>query len=206
MRFLPRSYQQDWDRDKVPAAYGTETYEKPLRWLLETCDSIEDWGCGYGYARRFIPAPRYFGVDGSPEASPYADLICDLQDRETEVDGIFIRHILEHNMDWRPIMENAMKSFRKRLVLVLFTPFSDNMTVPLAGKANGLLDIAFYKPDIIEYFEGFSWSEEHLMTDSQYREEHIFYVSRENKPLADLIPSPVPKVKKFRFLHKNRSV
>jgi hypothetical protein len=221
MRFLPRSYQPGWDRESVPAAYGKETYEKPLKWLLETCDSIEDWGCGYGYARRFVPQSQYFGVDGSPEAQPYADLICDLQDRVTEVDGLFIRHILEHNLEWRGIMENAMKSFQKRFVLILFTPFSD-MTTPLV--AGGLHDLAFCRDDLLAYFAGCKVTEEHLMTDTQYREEHIFYVERVPEPVVEespeepelvVEPAPEPVVaprperkSPFRFIShlKNRSV
>lgn len=220
MRFLPRTYQPGWDRESVPPAYGTETYEKPLKWLLETCDSIEDWGCGYGYARRFVPQSQYFGVDGSPEASPYADLICELQDRVTEVDGLFIRHILEHNLEWRGIMENAMQSFTKRFVLILFTPFAE-MTTPLV--AGGLHDLAFCRDDLLAYFEGCTVTEEHLMTNTQYHEEHIFYVER----VPELVvPEPVEETPKpaplagrtviaksehkspFRFISnlKNRSV
>jgi hypothetical protein len=173
--FMKRPYPE-CDKDDVPAIYGTETYAKPIAWLLEKCNTIEDWGCGYAYARKFVPEGRYFGVDGSPEAAPYADLIADLTTYKSDVDGIFIRHILEHNYNWRDVLMNATASFRKRLVLIMFTPFREH-TVPLVR--NDLLDLSFRKDDITEYFQGLDVREEHLDSpDTQYKTEHIFYVER----------------------------
>ena len=109
---------------------------------------------------------------------PYADEICDLTKRESSVDGIFIRHILEHNYNWQDILANAVDSFRKRLVLIMFTPFGKS-TVPLVR--NALLDLSFRKEDITGYFEGLNVREEHLdSTDTQYKLEHVFYVSKES--------------------------
>lgn len=173
---MKRPYPAE-DKDDVPAIYGTETYAKPIEWLLEKCNTIEDWGCGYAYARRFVPEGRYFGVDGSPEAAPYADKITDLTTYTSSVDGIFIRHILEHNYNWQDILMNAVDSFTKRLVLIMFTPFGKS-TVPLVR--NALLDLSFRKTDIIGYFRDLDVREEHLVSpDTQYKQEHIFYVSRE---------------------------
>jgi hypothetical protein len=165
----------DYDPADVPPIYGNETYEKPLKWLLEECESIEDWGCGLAYARRFVPEGRYKGIDGSPEAAPYADEIRDLTKYTSSADGIFIRHILEHNWQWRDILENALDSFTKRMVLILFTPFvrhTDPQTM------SPLIDLAFRKEDITDYFEGLTVTEEHLVTNTQYRQEHLFYLER----------------------------
>lgn len=155
--------------------FGNETYEKPIQWLLETCDTIEDWGCGMAWGRRYAEA-RYKGVDGSPAASPYADEICDLRDYHSTVDGIFMRHILEHNWDWEVILSNVMGSFRKRFVLVLFTPFADEVTHPL--QPLGLIDLSFKVGDITEFFEGCNYQIETLHTDTQYGIEHVIYVER----------------------------
>jgi SAM-dependent methyltransferase len=173
--FMQRPYDGGYDRADVPPIYGDETYEKPLQWLLETCDSIEDWGCGYGYARKFVPEGRYRGIDGSPEAGPYADEITDLTKYTSSADGIFIRHILEHNWDWRDILENAIGSFRKRMVLILFTPFAKH-TDPLT--MGPFIDLSFRREDITDYFTGLDVTEEHLVTNTQYRQEHLFYLER----------------------------
>jgi len=125
---------------------------------------------------RFVPEGRYFGVDGSPEAAPYADKITDLTTYTSSVDGIFIRHILEHNYGWRDVLANAVDSFTERLVLIMFTPFGER-TVPLAR--NALIDMSFRKSDITDYFKGLDVREEHLISpDTQYKVEHIFYVER----------------------------
>ena len=174
-RFMQRPYGS-YEREDVPPIYGTETYEKPIKWLLEECDTIEDWGCGYGYARRFVPEGRYRGIDGSPQASPYADMICDLTTYKSPVDGIFMRHILEHNPYWQDILGNVMASFRKRFVLIMFTPFAEK-TAPMVS--NALIDLSFRKEDLTDFFAGLSVTEEHLLTDTQYGQEHIFYVGRE---------------------------
>ncbi|HEV2352742.1 MAG TPA: hypothetical protein VGR89_00730 [Puia sp.] len=160
--------------DGVHPIFGTETYEKPISWLLEECESIEDWGCGMAWGKRYAEG-RYKGIDGSPDAARYADVISDLRDYTSDTDGIFMRHILEHNLDWEVILGNIMKSFRKRFALVLFTPFSEK-THPMVP--HGLYDLSFAKGDIMRFFEGCRVTGETLVTDTQYQIEHIFYVEK----------------------------
>jgi hypothetical protein len=62
--------------------------------FLEDCEVVEDWGCGLGWFSKFRPN-GYFGVDGSD--SPFASKIVDLEEYTSFVDGIFMRHVLEHN-------------------------------------------------------------------------------------------------------------
>ena len=62
-----------------------------------------------------------------------------------------MRHILEHNHDWRLVLENALASFDKKFCLILFTPFSDGQTKVLKeNKKYGVdvPDISFAKADI----------------------------------------------------------
>jgi len=78
---------------------------------------VEDWGCGTTYARRFIGAP-YSGIDGC--VSKFADEQVDLSKYQTSVPKILMRHVLEHNWDWREILENLLNSFTDRACLILF--------------------------------------------------------------------------------------
>lgn len=167
---------------REPFAYGgdTITYEMGLGWLAETCGSIEDWGCGTAWGRRYVPEGcRYTGVDWSPSAGRFADVIADLRtyDPAVKPDGIFMRHILEHNLDWPVVLDNALRCFGKRFVLVLFTPYGE-VTRPLVGQ--GIYDLSFAKADLTGRFAeaGVTWAEEDLATATQYGQEHVFYISR----------------------------
>ena len=103
---------------KHKARYGQEpSYVLGMKWLAE-CEAVEDWGCGPAYAKLFSTVP-YTGIDGTPGA---ADVIADLSSYRSTTPGLFMRHILEHNYDWRDILENALASFTHRMVLILYRP------------------------------------------------------------------------------------
>lgn len=97
--------------------YGTEESYRLAAEFLDTCDTVEDWGCGKAEAKPYFKHAQYIGIDGT---AGYADQVSDLRLRRSDVDGILIRHVLEHNLDWRTILENALDSFRRRLVLCFF--------------------------------------------------------------------------------------
>lgn len=79
---------------------------------------VEDWGCGTTYARQFIGAP-YRGVDGA--WSKWCQEVIELTTYTSIVPKILMRHVLEHNPDWRIILKNFLDSFTDRAVLILFT-------------------------------------------------------------------------------------
>lgn len=79
---------------------------------------VEDWGCGTTYAREFIGAP-YRGIDGA--MSKWASEKVELTKYKSQVPKILMRHVLEHNIEWRQILENMLQSFTDRAVLILFT-------------------------------------------------------------------------------------
>jgi hypothetical protein len=86
---------------------------------------VEDWGCGTTYARRYIGAP-YRGIDGVP--SKFNDAQVDLATYRSKTPKALMRHVLEHNWDWRDVLENFLSSFTDRAVLILFLPPSLNGT------------------------------------------------------------------------------
>lgn len=114
-----------WDQvyagAKEPAPYGdTYTYDIGVSWLAG-CRVVEDWGCGYGWFAHKRGTARTVSVDGS--ATPFADVEDDLRTRDTQVEGIFLRHVLEHNAGWDVLLRNACQSFTRRMCVVIFTPF-----------------------------------------------------------------------------------
>jgi hypothetical protein len=168
-----------WRYDEIPEFnYGDDVTLRKGMAFLDGHGTIEDWGCGFGHARRFVTRSRYVGVDGS---SKHADKIVDLATYTSDVDCIFMRHVLEHNADWRRILANAIASFRERMALVIFTPLVD--TTRQIATSDGLTsvpvpDISFRKDDLTAFFRHLNYVEESIQTDTQYRTEHVFYIQK----------------------------
>jgi len=142
---------------------------------------IEDWGCGPGFFAALCRAGQCVGIDGS--RTPAASIVADLAHYRSSVDGIFIRHVLEHNYCWREILRNALGSFRRRMVLVLFTPFADEVTEIGYSKELGVPDLSLVQSEIEQELAAFGveWRMESLQTNTQYGVEHIFYIWREDE-------------------------
>jgi SAM-dependent methyltransferase len=158
----------------APFPYGDDvTYRKGLA-FLDGHGTIEDWGAGTGYARRFVTQSTYRALDGSPSLD--VDRVVDLRTYHSDADCIFMRHVLEHNPDWRRILENALRSFRRRMVLVVFTPFAAE-THEIASW-HGIPDLAFRKEDLVAQFGGLAWREETVDSNTEYLREHVFYLER----------------------------
>ncbi|MCI0546729.1 MAG: hypothetical protein L0027_05545 [Candidatus Rokubacteria bacterium] len=173
-----------WDYSNVAPGekWGDDdvTYEKGMAFLAD-CPLVEDWGCGTAYAKRFCQT-IYRGVDGS--RGPETDVVVDLREYRSQADGILLRHVLEHNHDWQKVLENAIASFRRKLVVVLFTPFQSATRVlrinpDFHGRPGQIPDIGFSKADITEFFTGLTVTEEVLRTKTEYGMEVVFYVSRD---------------------------
>jgi hypothetical protein len=163
--------------------YGnTETYELGYK-FLQPCAKVEDWGCGAGGFRRLFTngdEQRYIGVDGSK--TPFSDIKADLTEYVSNVDGIFMRHILEHNYEWKQVLENACKSFRSRMCLILFTPFSD-VTKEIAHNLQHGVDVpdmSFSKNDLTDVFTkyGITYELVSIQTSTGYSIEHVFYLKK----------------------------
>ena len=168
-----------WNYENVDKFfYGDDvTYRKGIA-FLDGHGSIEDWGCGFAHARTFVTKSEYVGLDGS---SKHADKIVDLRKYTSDADCLFMRHVLEHNFDWRHILANAIASFRKRMVLVIFTPLTETTRVIATSTdltSIPVPDISFRKEDLTEYFKELKYSEESLQTDTQYQMEHVFYIEK----------------------------
>ena len=141
---------------------------------------VEDWGCGTGGFKR-LHRGKYLGIDGSK--TPFVDKLVDLRNYKSNVDGIFIRHVLEHNYDWEKLLDNAVNSFKKKLCIVLFTPFSDKTKVIAQNKIHGVdvPDISLNKEDLERHFIGLKWHlTENLKTRTGYGVEHVYYVEKPN--------------------------
>lgn len=132
-----------------PFRYGDTdtTYQKALEFLDGPGWIVEDWGCGGGWARQFVTLGQYRGVDVNP--GPGTDVVADLRAWRSAVDSILLRHVLEHNPEWRVVLGNAVRSAQRRLCIVLFTPMTDTTRVHHMFE-NGIVDISFRLDDLLE--------------------------------------------------------
>lgn len=115
-----------WDGFHVEVRrFGADdaTYLKAAEWL-EGFGLVEDWGCGCIWAKQFFK--QYRGVDGS---GPFCDIRADLTEYSSKVPCILIRHVLEHNHEWRVVLRNLLQSFGKRACIVLSLPLEDKERV-----------------------------------------------------------------------------
>jgi len=149
----------------------------------EEIQTIEDWGCGYGGFKNYIGKnQKYIGIDGSK--SQYPAKIADLELYTSDVDAIHMRGVIEHNNEWAKILENSTKSFKKRMVLTLFTPFQSTTkiidTLPnFCDTGVDMIDIAFSRQDIIIRFGKITFfSIENIKTKTKYNVEHMFFLEK----------------------------
>lgn len=160
--------------------YGdTLTYKLGAKFLKE-CKVVEDWGTGAGGFKRFFP--KAIGVDGSD--TPHADKkFVDLVNYTTSCDGIFMRHVLEHNYDWEKILFNSVNSATDKLCIVLFTPFLQN-TKELKHCLNigvDVPDLSLSKikfEEIINSVNPKSVKYEFYNTQTAYNQEIVVYIEK----------------------------
>ena len=177
-----------WDRaycrvpaGAAPAPYAdTITYQRGAEWLAG-CAQVEDWGCGLGFLRHFVEPERYRGIDGSH--SPFADEVADLAQYRSSVEGIFMRHVLEHNRDWAMVLDNAVASFTRRMALILFTPMGE-VTRQIAPWDNGpdypgVPNISFSHEDLTARFGPAAFTFADISPSGTfYGCERIYYLER----------------------------
>lgn len=153
------------------------TYRKGADYLKD-CASVEDWGCGTTFFSTVLSKGiAYKGIDGS--VSKFVATPIDLVSYKGSCEGLYMRHVLEHNHQWEAILKNALQSFSKKMVLVLFTPITNKTTV-IANNPNNIPDISFSISDILRHIPC-KYSVEQLNTRTQYGVETIIYIEKDNK-------------------------
>lgn len=146
--------------------------------FLSDCEVVEDWGCGMGWFRSVISENvTYKGLDGSH--NPFVDQVVDLEKHKSSVDGIFMRHVLEHNYNWRKVLDNALSSFKKKMVLVLFTPWGDEEKQIGFTDSVGVPDLSLSKTELEGFLKDFTFEYFEVPSPiTQYGIEYIYLISR----------------------------
>lgn len=155
--------------------YGVEqSYKLGMEWL-ERCSLVEDWGCGPAYSKLYRKGP-YRGIDGT---GPYCDEVADLRFYRSSVPGIFMRHVLEHNLEWKPILENALESFQERMSLVFFTPWAKDTHI--AHYSKDVPFIRFRKSEILELIGPYLAKESLVPTTKRGLVDTVFCLEKNKK-------------------------
>lgn len=185
---LWRTMYRDLGQNPVP--YGDDkSYILGADWLKD-CTMVEDWGCGMGFLRTLVPPDRYWGVDGTH--SPFADLVVDLTQYRSQTPGLFMRHVLEHNWEWEKVLDNALASFTKRMVLILFTPMGVERTYSIPEfEGHGEIpvpSISFLHADLVRHFDGapgINWSWVRISSRTMFGAEQIYYLEKTRSTEGD---------------------
>lgn len=160
-------------------AYGDTSSYRLGADFLSDCSEIEDWGCGKGWFRTVIPSTsKYVGLDGSH--NKFVDKHVDLESYRSSVEGIFMRHVLEHNYGWENVLSNAVQSFSKKMVLVLFTPWSNGETKQIGFTDSvGVPDLSFAKTDIEKHLEKLNFEYIELVSpETFYGIEYVYLIKK----------------------------
>ncbi|HSZ58533.1 MAG TPA: hypothetical protein VK797_22895 [Tepidisphaeraceae bacterium] len=148
--------------------------------FLDQPGLLEDWGCGLCWAKRYVHHASYRGIDGTQ--TKFSDLVTDLRfyRPDPKPEFILMRHVLEHNRQWRKVLQNALDSFTRRMVLIIFTPFADQTHEIVFWPSMGVPDIGFKREDLTDLFTaaGCTFREESWDTNTQYQSETLFFLER----------------------------
>lgn len=182
-----------WDYTAVrePFAYDdTPTYALAAAWVTLNAwrdgndpGIVEDWGCGTAWMRNYIPpAWTYRGVDGA--WSRFADVQADLRTYTSNVPCAVMRHVLEHNADWRTIARNFTDSWHERAALVMFIPPSADGDFYVSDDTWPVPDISVDGDDLFDILSDhgtvFDFVDIHYPTTAsiQYSWEGVVLMSR----------------------------
>jgi hypothetical protein len=167
-------YNHDSQVGEQVERYGDTITYRLAAGFLDGLD-IQDWGCGYAWFKQFVENGKYTGVDGT--RTRWSDIHADLAKFRSSTPGLHMRHVIEHNVHWQDVLDNALASFTKRMVLTLFTPFAEETHV-ITSTAFNVPDTSFKLSEVTDRFVNCTWRMETHHTNTQYGVEHIFFLER----------------------------
>jgi hypothetical protein len=135
---------------------------------------IADWGAGSGFFRLFVDhGTRYIPIDGTPRDLPNF-VLADLARYRQPSGGILLRHVVDMTEDWRLVLENAMAAFRRRMVIITFTPDAESTHV---SKRKSGWPVWHFNPDDLRHVMGTALVRDYALQTSH--PERIYLLERE---------------------------
>jgi hypothetical protein len=138
--------------------------------------TVEDWGCGYAWFKT-LHNGEYIGVDGTQ--TQWSDVVDDLSTRKSSVQGIMMRHVLEHNSEWEKILSNVLDSAQERIALIVFTPNGKGEEIGYT-EALDIYDYAINHATITKMIKDAGWTAKKSTnkTETQYGVETVWLAER----------------------------
>lgn len=174
---------EEWSRwyegakDQLPFG-DTQTYQIAAQFL--DGQDVEDWGSGYGWYKQFHNG-GYVGIDGVHTG--WEDKVENLCNYRSDTQAIFMRGVLEHNRDWREILNNCAASAKERLCIVVVTPNGNGEVVGRVGEVAQIPDIALPWKEIDQILSHHGWVGRFAALDSSchHKVEAVWLATK--KPL-----------------------
>jgi hypothetical protein len=163
-----------------PMPYGEEaSYLLAAEWLDGCGELVRDWGCGYGYARKFFTKSKYEGIDGDNKLADRNGV--DLETFREKSDGILIRYVLEHNHAWATILKHAVESFRRRMFLdITIAPSKTGQVYDTAYPNSFVPNLSIPREFLLCYIGPFLHHEEIKRRPNPWPDEHdyLYYLEK----------------------------
>lgn len=171
-------YEDVTERDHY---IDTKSYKMGADWLTE-CSEVEDWGCGKGWFAKVAEDLNVISIDGSN--SPFADKIVDLEDYTSNVEGVFMRSVAEHNFEWKKVLTNLAQSFTKRAFVEFYTPMEEHgeeaTLIMMSPGWDNIPELSIPRPvwhSILKEY-GITFSYETFKSDTFYGEETVYWLEK----------------------------
>lgn len=171
-----------WNYDGLgQVKYGhPESYQRPAKFFDEVGGVLEDWGCGCCGMKEHVKVCKYVGIDGS--FNDYADKFEDLREYRSTCDCLLLRGVIDHNTEWEKVLTNALASFTKRAVVMIFHdlgPRTKLLFRHTSVKYPGVPDMQFSLEDLMKYMLPYLVKVEVIPADKNSpNNETLFYLEK----------------------------
>jgi hypothetical protein len=146
---LGKKWDRVWKRGHTGWMLNRQAAQIAAAWLSH-CPVVEDWGCGHGLFKDYLPSTcQWIGVDGCSTSA--ATVVADLTTYRSSVAGLHMRGVLEHNTEWETILDNALASYTQRAVIVMYLSFVEKHQ---DGSAGEFLEQRFTREEIVSHLVG----------------------------------------------------
>lgn len=145
--------------------------------------AVHDWGCGTMHARGYIFADGYQGFDGADAVERLGGKKVDFRTFNPQpVSKALMRHVLEHNWEWRTILCNFCASFVDRACIVFFIEPGEGPDIDLVQEPEHPPGLQICESDFTKLLTGqnIRWVRRDIVSPDTppYQHEVIYFLAK----------------------------